>query len=124
LENWLFVRVETDEGIHGIGEGTLGHLLGRDAFQIESMVARWMREIFADGVPREKDQLTWTPKLVDGHLEIPTAPGLGADLILEMVEAHPYHTAYGQWLWNNDWQFRRTHEATGGVTSMPTVLRE
>ena len=24
-KQWLFVRVETDEGIHGIGEGTLGH---------------------------------------------------------------------------------------------------
>ena len=25
-KNWLFVQVETDEGIRGIGEGTLGHL--------------------------------------------------------------------------------------------------
>ena len=25
-KNWLFVRVETDEGIYGIGEGSLGHL--------------------------------------------------------------------------------------------------
>ena len=25
-KNWLFVRVETDDGIHGIGEGTLGQL--------------------------------------------------------------------------------------------------
>jgi galactonate dehydratase len=63
-KNWLFVRVETDEGIHGIGEGTLGHfsgtvataieenkalLVGRDVFRIESMITRWMREIFADG---------------------------------------------------------------------------
>ena len=62
-KNWMFVRVETDEGIHGIGEGTLGHLsrtvataieenkaliIGRDVFRIESMVARWMRDIFAD----------------------------------------------------------------------------
>jgi galactonate dehydratase len=63
-KNWLFVRVETDEGIHGIGEGTLGQfqrtvataiqenkslLIGRDVFQIESMIARWTRDIFADG---------------------------------------------------------------------------
>ena len=25
-KNWLFVKVTTDEGIHGIGEGSLGHL--------------------------------------------------------------------------------------------------
>jgi len=25
-KNWLFVKLNTDEGIHGIGEGSLGHL--------------------------------------------------------------------------------------------------
>jgi len=27
-KNWLFVQVETDEGLRGIGEAKLGHLLG------------------------------------------------------------------------------------------------
>jgi len=50
------------------------------------MVTRWMRKIFADGVPWEKDLLTRRPKLVVGYLEMPTAQGLGADLNLEVVE--------------------------------------
>jgi hypothetical protein len=45
-EKWLFVRVETDEGVHS----------------------------------------------------------------LEVVEAYPYHTGYGQWLLDYHWQFRRTPE--------------
>ena len=63
-KNWLFVRVETDEGIHGIGEGTLGHfsrtvetaiheikpfILGLDVFQIEEMHLHLARDIFEDG---------------------------------------------------------------------------
>ena len=63
-KNWLFVRVETDEGIHGIGEGTLGqvtrtvetavhemkHLvLGSEAFQIEAIVSRLSRDVFSEG---------------------------------------------------------------------------
>ena len=63
-KNWLFVRVDTDDGFHGIGEGTLGHLsrtveaavhemkplvLGLDAFQIEMLVLRLSRNVFADG---------------------------------------------------------------------------
>ena len=54
-KNWLFVRVETDEGIYGIGEGSLGHLsktveaavhemksfiLGLDVFQTELLVTK------------------------------------------------------------------------------------
>lgn len=73
----------------------------------------YMQEHFDEfNVPWEKDLVTWMPKLVDGHLEIPTAPGLGADLNLEVVEAHPYHIGNDMWLWNKDWQFRHDQEAT------------
>ena len=63
-KNWLFVQVETDEGIQGIGEGTLGHLsrtietaihelkgqiLGLEVFQIEMLLRRFVRDIYADG---------------------------------------------------------------------------
>ena len=72
-----------------------------------------MQEHFDEfNVPWEKDLVTWLPKLVDGHLEIPTAPGLGADLNLDVVEAHPYHAGYNMWLWDKDWQFRGVEEAT------------
>jgi galactonate dehydratase len=63
-KNWLFVRVETDEGISGIGEGSLGQLsktveaavhemksfvLGLDVFQTELLVTRLSRHVYADG---------------------------------------------------------------------------
>jgi len=63
-KNWLFVRLGTDEGVHGIGEGTLGQmsrtveaaihemkplLMGFDVFRVEAMVQRVTRDVFADG---------------------------------------------------------------------------
>jgi galactonate dehydratase len=54
-KNWLFIRLITDDGIHGIGEGSLGHLsktveaaihemkhfvLGLEVFQTELLVNR------------------------------------------------------------------------------------
>ncbi len=63
-KNWLFVKVKTDEGIHGIGEGSLGHLsktvetaihemksfiLGLNIFQTELIVSRLTRHVYADG---------------------------------------------------------------------------
>lgn len=69
----------------------------------------YMQEYFDPfNVGWEKDLLTWQPTLVDGYLEIPTTPGLGSDLNLEAVKAHPYHTEPDMTLWENDWQFRRS----------------
>ena len=63
-KNWLFIRLNTDDGIYGIGEGSLGHLsrtveaaihemkpfiLGLDVFQTEMLVARLGRQVYADG---------------------------------------------------------------------------
>lgn len=63
-KNWLFVKLDTDEGIHGIGEGSLGHLsktveaavhemkpfvLGLEVFQTELLVTRLNRHVYADG---------------------------------------------------------------------------
>ena len=63
-KNWLFVKVRTDEGLHGIGEGSLGHLsktveaaihemkafvLGLEIFQTEMLVTRLSRHVYADG---------------------------------------------------------------------------
>ena len=59
----------------------------------------------------EKDLLTWSPRFVDGCLELPSAPGLGADLNLEVVEAHPYHAEGDISLWDTDWHYRREPRA-------------
>ncbi len=63
-KNWLFVKIKTDEGIHGIGEGSLGHLsktvetaihemksfiLGLEVFQTELIVSHLTRHVYADG---------------------------------------------------------------------------
>jgi galactonate dehydratase len=63
-KNWVFIKLLTDEGIHGIGEGSLGHLsktveaavheikpfvVGLEVFQTEELVKRLSRHVYADG---------------------------------------------------------------------------
>jgi galactonate dehydratase len=63
-KNWLFARVSTDEGIHGVGEGTLNYfgrtveaaihelkplVIGMDPFQVETMSQRLVRDVYSDG---------------------------------------------------------------------------
>src|SRR5260370_2133999 len=63
-KNWLFTKVLTDEGVYGVGEGTLNYfgktvetaiheleplLLGMDPFQIETMSQRLIRDVYSDG---------------------------------------------------------------------------
>ena len=46
-------------------------------------------EIDIDDVPWKDDIITWTPQIKDGHLEVPQAPGWGADLNDDVILAHP-----------------------------------
>ncbi|CAK4863390.1 unnamed protein product [Aphanomyces euteiches] len=63
-KNWLFVHVETDEGIIGLGEGTLNgfaktveaaihelkHLvIGMDPFDVETISLRLFRDVYSNG---------------------------------------------------------------------------
>lgn len=63
-KNWLFTRVETDEGIHGIGEATLNgfarsteaaihelkrFVIGQDPFNVEQHSLRMIRDFYSDG---------------------------------------------------------------------------
>jgi galactonate dehydratase len=63
-KNWLFVRVDTDEGISGAGEGTLNafsatvetaihelesEYLGLDPFHVEQLLQRTTRDLYTDG---------------------------------------------------------------------------
>ena len=63
-KNWLFVQVDTDEGIQGIGEGTLNGLaktveaaihelkplvIGMSPFDVETLSLRLVRDIYSDG---------------------------------------------------------------------------
>jgi galactonate dehydratase len=63
-KNWLFVRVETDEGLYGIGEGTLNAFsatvetavhelrdayIGLDPTQVELLLQRMVRDVYTEG---------------------------------------------------------------------------
>ena len=63
-KNWLFAKVSTDEGIHGVGEGTLNYfgktvesaihelaplVLGMDPFQVEILSQRLTRDVYSEG---------------------------------------------------------------------------
>ncbi|MES1258286.1 MAG: mandelate racemase/muconate lactonizing enzyme family protein [Acidobacteriota bacterium] len=63
-KNWLFAKVSTDEGIHGIGEGTINYfaktveaaiheltpfVLGMDPFQVETISQRLIRDVYTEG---------------------------------------------------------------------------
>jgi galactonate dehydratase len=63
-KNWLFAKVSTDEGIHGVGEGTLNYfaktieaaiheltplIMGMDPFQVEIITQRLVRDVYSDG---------------------------------------------------------------------------
>jgi galactonate dehydratase len=63
-KNWVFTRVDTDEGIHGIGEATLNgfaktveaaiqelkrFVLGQDPFDVENHTLKLAREVYSDG---------------------------------------------------------------------------
>ena len=63
-KNWLFTRVETDDGIHGVGEGTCNafgktveaavhelspFIIGMDPFQVEVISQRMVRDVYSEG---------------------------------------------------------------------------
>jgi galactonate dehydratase len=63
-KNWLFAKVSTDEGIHGIGEGTINYfaktveaaihelkpfVIGMDPFQVETISQRLIRDVYTEG---------------------------------------------------------------------------
>ncbi len=63
-KNWLFVRVTTSDGIHGVGEGTLNAfgktveaaiqeltplVVGMDPFQVETISQRIVRDVYSWG---------------------------------------------------------------------------
>lgn len=63
-KNWLFTQVFTDEGISGVGEGSLNYfaktvqtaiheldhlVLGRDPFEVEIISQRLIRDVYSEG---------------------------------------------------------------------------
>jgi galactonate dehydratase len=63
-KNWLFTKVMTDEGVSGVGEGSLNYfaktvemairelepmVLGTDPFQVENLSQRMIRDVYSEG---------------------------------------------------------------------------
>ena len=63
-KDWLWVRVDTDEGVHGMGEGTVNvfsrtvetairdlgqRIAGHDPFEIEALLIATQRDVYTDG---------------------------------------------------------------------------
>jgi galactonate dehydratase len=63
-KNWLFAKVVTDDGIYGVGEGTLNYfgktveaavkelaplIIGMDPFRVEIITQKLVRDVYSDG---------------------------------------------------------------------------
>ncbi len=63
-KDWLWVKVDTDEGIHGVGEGTVNvfaatveaairelepRLIGHDPLEVEALLLATRRDVYTDG---------------------------------------------------------------------------
>jgi galactonate dehydratase len=70
----------------------------------------YVQEFFHDfsDVSWEKELFIDAPKCVNGYLELPTAPGLGIDLNLDVAKAHPAVNIKEMNLWEDGWEKRRT----------------
>ncbi len=58
---------------------------------------------FADA--HVKQAATGLPEVVDGYFDLPTAPGLGVELDLDLIAEHPKTSAHFD-LWADDWHKR------------------
>ena len=67
-----------------------------------------VQELFDEfNVDWERDIVTWHPTLAeDGTIDIPTAPGLGCDLVFSELEKHPYQSSNFLPLFAPGWEKR------------------
>jgi len=72
-------------------------------------------DLFND--PWTRDLVTWTPRLdaATGQLEVPTTPGLGIDLNLEVIAEHPYDAGAFLNIYGEGWERRLGAKRTTGT---------
>lgn len=69
----------------------------------------FIHEIFDEfNEPWEKEIVTNAVEIVDGYIEVPTAPGLGIDLNIDEIKKHPYQQENALPLFRQGWEKRRT----------------
>ena len=73
--------------------------------------------------PWTRDLVTWAPTLdpANGHLSLPTAPGLGLDLNLEVVRAHPYDPKAYLNVHQEGWEKRLGQQPAKGTGAKPAA---
>ena len=85
--NYLFVRVQTDEGIHGIGEAYSCGL--DDATAAVADFETWLVGKDPRDVGKRRDLLVEPLTVTDGYIGVPDAPGFGIELNLDAFEKYP-----------------------------------
>ena len=72
----------------------------------------FVQEMFDDfNVEWERDLVTGEmPEVVDGHIDVPTAPGLGIDLNVDEIRKHPYGDTHFLPLFRDGWERRVAQE--------------
>jgi galactonate dehydratase len=56
--------------------------------------------------PWTRDLVSWTPSIRDGRLSLPSDPGLGLELDLEVARAHPYDPSAVLNIYQDGWEKR------------------
>ncbi|HEX7897596.1 MAG TPA: mandelate racemase/muconate lactonizing enzyme family protein [Planctomycetota bacterium] len=56
--------------------------------------------------PWTRDLVSWSPSVVDGRLSLPSDPGLGLELDLEVARAHPYDPSAVLNIYQDGWEKR------------------
>ncbi len=70
--------------------------------------------------PWTNEFVTWTPRLdAHGALELPTAPGLGLDLVLDAIRAHPYRRGLHFNAGTPGWEKRLSRAARADEAAIP-----
>jgi galactonate dehydratase len=72
----------------------------------------FIHEIFDEfNEPWEKEIVTNAVEVVDGYIDIPSAPGLGIDLNVEEIRKHPYQPENSLPLFQQGWEKRERRGA-------------
>ena len=128
-KNWVFVTVTTDEGIVGVGEGTVNcfgktveqgvaeitqHILGHNPFQMELLVQTLIRDIYSEGGQIHKSAVCaievacWD--IVGKALGVPIHTLLGGKI-------HPRVRAYANGWYRGDRTPEAFHSAAKAVVA-------
>jgi galactonate dehydratase len=86
-------RIAEMAAIHGCGiapHNPIGPLAGVAALHYDVATPNFVIQEQMVAVPWFRDILDGQPEMVDGYMPLPTKPGLGVDLNMDVARAHPF----------------------------------